>query len=79
MGATETERRRFFTRVEVGAIYDVDPKAVDRWADSGQIPSVKTPGGQRKYPAAEIAEDAKANGFGDHPLVRDFQLTRNSL
>jgi excisionase family DNA binding protein len=34
---------------EVAAILHVDPKTVSRWAASGRLPFVRTPGGHRRY------------------------------
>jgi excisionase family DNA binding protein len=32
----------------------VSERAVTDWARRGRIPSVRTPGGHRRYPAAEV-------------------------
>lgn len=42
------------TPAEVAALFRVDPKTVSRWAEAGKIPSVKTLGGHRRYPADEV-------------------------
>lgn len=34
---------------EVARRFSVDPKTVTRWAQSGKLPSIKTPGGHRRY------------------------------
>lgn len=34
---------------EVAAMVHVDPKTVSRWAASGRLPFVRTPGGHRRY------------------------------
>jgi excisionase family DNA binding protein len=39
---------------EVAAIFRVDPKTVTRWAKQGRLDSVRTPGGQRRFYAAEV-------------------------
>ena len=39
---------------EVAAILHVSPKTVSRWAKEGKLPFLKTLGGHRRYPAAEI-------------------------
>jgi excisionase family DNA binding protein len=38
----------------VAAIVRVSPKTVSRWATEGKLPFLKTLGGHRRYPAAEI-------------------------
>jgi len=42
------------TPAEVAARFRVDPKTVTRWAQAGKIPSVRTLGGHRRFPAEEI-------------------------
>jgi excisionase family DNA binding protein len=39
---------------EVADILHVSPKTVSRWAKEGRLPFLKTLGGHRRYPAAEI-------------------------
>jgi len=39
---------------QVDALLHVDPKTVSRWARAGKLPYVRTVGGQRRYPEAEI-------------------------
>lgn len=34
---------------EVARMLGVDPKTVTRWAIAGKLPSLKTPGGHRRY------------------------------
>ena len=41
---------------EVAAILHVSPKTVSRWAKEGKLPFLKTLGGHRRYPAAEIRQ-----------------------
>ena len=42
------------TPAEVAALFSVDPKAVVRWANAGQLPSIRTLGGHRRYAKAEV-------------------------
>jgi len=39
---------------EVADILHVSPKTVSRWAKEGRLPFLKTLGGHRRYPEAEI-------------------------
>jgi excisionase family DNA binding protein len=39
---------------EVAAAFRVDPKTVTRWAKDGKLGSIRTPGGHRRYRAAEV-------------------------
>ncbi len=41
---------------EVAALFRVDPKTVTRWAASGRISSIRTPGGHRRFREAEVRE-----------------------
>ena len=53
----------FMKRREVAALFNVNPSTVDRWAETGRIPSMVTPGGQRRYRRAEIVAFAADNGW----------------
>lgn len=39
---------------EVADLLGVSPKTVSRWAKEGKLPFLKTLGGHRRYPEAEI-------------------------
>jgi excisionase family DNA binding protein len=39
---------------DVAALFEVSERTISEWARRGQIPSVRTPGGHRRYPADEI-------------------------
>jgi excisionase family DNA binding protein len=41
---------------EVAAILHVTPKTVTRWAKEGKLPFLRTLGGHRRYPEAEIRQ-----------------------
>lgn len=45
---------------EVAELLGVDPKTVSRWARLGKIPSVRTPGGHRRFRKSVI--DSIING-----------------
>jgi excisionase family DNA binding protein len=45
---------RYLHTAEVADILHVSPKTVSRWAKEGKLPFLKTLGGHRRYPAAEI-------------------------
>jgi excisionase family DNA binding protein len=47
-------RGRLLRTREVAALFRVSERAVTDWARRGWIPSVRTPGGQRRYPADEV-------------------------
>ncbi|MBU6279772.1 MAG: helix-turn-helix domain-containing protein [Actinomycetales bacterium] len=56
---------------EVAALFRVDPKTVTRWAISGKLPSVKTPGGHRRYRQTDVTALLTAHGFD--PSTATFQ------
>jgi excisionase family DNA binding protein len=46
----------YLRAAEVADILHVSPKTVSRWAKEGKLPYLKTLGGHRRYPEAEIRE-----------------------
>ena len=46
----------YLRTAEVAVILHVSPKTVARWAKEGRLPFLKTLGGHRRYPAAEIRQ-----------------------
>ncbi len=48
------EADMLLTPAEVAALFRVDPKTVTRWARAGRLTAVRTPGGHRRYHAAEV-------------------------
>ena len=58
--ATRTpDAESLLTPAEVAALFRVDPKTVTRWAKAGKLTSIRTLGGHRRYPEAEIRELAE--------------------
>jgi excisionase family DNA binding protein len=49
----------YFHAAEVADILHVSPKTVSRWAKEGKLPFLKTLGGHRRYPEAEIRKLAE--------------------
>jgi excisionase family DNA binding protein len=45
---------RLLTPGEVASLFRVDPKTVTRWAASGRITSIRTPGGHRRFRESEV-------------------------
>jgi excisionase family DNA binding protein len=60
-GASE----RLLTPGEVATLFRVDPKTVTRWAASGRISSIRTPGGHRRFREAEVRELLEGNGSSE--------------
>ena len=55
-GKAVPEPPSYLHPAEVADILHVSPKTVSRWAKEGKLPFLKTLGGQRRYPEAEIRE-----------------------
>jgi excisionase family DNA binding protein len=47
--STPIEMPRLLTSAEVAEVFRVDPKTVSRWAHSGRLAAIKTPGGRPRY------------------------------
>jgi excisionase family DNA binding protein len=58
---------------DVANLFQVSERTVSEWARQGRIPSVRTPGGHRRYPADQVtrlleaAEDTGAAQSNDDP------------
>jgi excisionase family DNA binding protein len=55
-GKAATTAPRYLLGGEVADILHVSPKTVSRWAKEGKLPFLRTLGGHRRYPAAEIRQ-----------------------
>lgn len=55
---------RLLTPAEVAGLFGVDPRTVTRWATSGRLTPVRTPGGHRRYRRSEVMalRDSLVNG-----------------
>ncbi|MFL6188194.1 MAG: helix-turn-helix domain-containing protein, partial [Actinomycetes bacterium] len=53
-GKAATTYPNYLRAAEVADILHVSPKTVSRWATEGKLQFMKTLGGHRRYPAAEI-------------------------
>lgn len=51
---TEQIAHRLLTPGEVAALFRVDAKTVTRWAKTGRIGSIKTPGGHHRFRESEV-------------------------
>ena len=63
-GASSLNGRLLRTR-EVAVLFQVSERAVTDWARRGRLPSMRTPGGHRRYPA--VAVRALLEGAGLAP------------
>ena len=51
-----SEAPSYLHPAEVADLLSVSPKTVSRWAKEGRLPFMRTLGGHRRYPEAEIRE-----------------------
>ena len=61
--APDAPEERVLTRAEVARLFRVDPATVTRWTKQGKLRAFRTPGGTRRYYAAEVEKHLPA----DHP------------
>lgn len=54
---------RYLRTSEVAALFQVSERAVTDWAARGRLPSVRTPGGHRRYPVAAVLELLERSGL----------------
>ena len=59
VGKTATPHPSYLHTAEVADLLHVSPKTVSRWAKEGKLPFLKTLGGHRRYPEAEIRDLAE--------------------
>jgi excisionase family DNA binding protein len=50
----QTTEPRYLRTAQVAEFLQVSPKTVSRWAQEGMLPYIRTLGGHRCYPDAEI-------------------------
>lgn len=62
-GADPLHGRLLRTR-EVALLFQVSERAVTDWARRGRLPSVRTPGGHRRYPATAVRGLLEGAGLG---------------
>jgi excisionase family DNA binding protein len=63
-GVVAESRDRLLTPAEVATLFRVDPKTVTRWANTGRIKSVRTPGGHRRFRESDIRDILRDGGSG---------------
>jgi excisionase family DNA binding protein len=66
-GKAAPDLPRYLHPAEVADLLHVSPKTVSRWAKEGRLPFLRTLGGHRRYPAAEIRQ--LAEGLRERPMA----------
>lgn len=54
MSVHRLETEHLLTPAEVAVMFRVEPKTVTRWAETGKLSYIRTLGGHRRYPEAEV-------------------------
>jgi len=54
MNSGDHDEERLLTPGEVSRAFSVTNRTVTRWAESGRLGSIRTPGGHRRYREAEV-------------------------
>jgi excisionase family DNA binding protein len=62
---------------DVATLFQVSERTVSEWAKRGQIPSVRTPGGHRRYPAEGIRALLQAGREGSEGSERAASSASN--
>lgn len=70
--AVNPDDHRLLTATEVADLFRVDPRTVTRWALSGRLKSIRTPGGHRRF--AEHYVHALLRGDQDEPSVQHARV-----
>jgi excisionase family DNA binding protein len=55
-------RAEFISRTEVAKLFGVSVSTVTRWARTGLLPAVRTPGGHYRFRAEEMRRAAHSGG-----------------
>lgn len=66
---TKPAASELLTPSEVARLFGVDAKTVTRWATDGKLPCIRTLGGHRRYPKADVqrlltGDDQAQSGMG---------------
>jgi len=72
-GVPQTLSAELLRTRDVARAFQVSERTVAEWARRGRIPSVRTPGGHRLYPADQIGELLRATGATE-PVPRPSSL-----
>jgi excisionase family DNA binding protein len=71
--------RPFLSSADVATALGVGVSTVKRWTDEGELATLKTVGGHRRYQAAAVREFAKLHGFDASDLPADSPPRERTL
>lgn len=58
----QVQEDKLLTPSEVARLFRVDPKTVTRWAHSGKLASITTPGGHKRFRESVVRKFLEAEG-----------------
>ncbi len=68
-GAAEVPRQRWLAVGSASHFLGVDATTLRRWADAGQVQTFRTPGGHRRFAAADLSEFVRRRHSGSARLT----------
>jgi excisionase family DNA binding protein len=77
MTAMSVEAREWLSLTGASALLGVHPTTLRRWADAGEIPCFRTPGGHRRFRASDLA--AWMEGSKAAPLLPSDALVQTAV
>ncbi|NDJ33605.1 MAG: helix-turn-helix domain-containing protein [Chloroflexi bacterium] len=69
-----SERSEWISLGEAASILGVHPSTVRHWADNGDLPSQRTPGGHRRFRRSDLEQWARLRNRGGDPSTAEAQL-----
>lgn len=82
----DSEPDRLITTQEAARLLSVGPSSIKRWADDGRLPTIKTPGGHRRFRASDVeslrrdlSPDADASSNTDEERHADLHFRLPSM
>lgn len=72
------DEERLLTPAQVAALFRVDPKTVTRWAAAGQIKSIRTVGGHRRFRESEVLALLRKKSKEEYALSGSSAVTAES-
>jgi excisionase family DNA binding protein len=69
----ETTPKTWLTLAQAAQQLDIHPTTLRRWADNGDVPVIRTPGGHRRFAATDISQLAeRENGCSPDELSQQW-------
>jgi excisionase family DNA binding protein len=78
MDKVETTSQTWLSLAQAAQQLDIHPTTLRRWADNGDIPVMRTPGGHRRFAAADVAQITERQ-YGHSPTNLSQQWAEHAL